>query len=93
MACNNYFSHTGSDGSSPFDRILKEGYTYSYAGENIYAGSGSFDSPQAVIEAWMASPGHKDNLLGANYTQIGIGYVYSSSSTYGGYYTAVFASP
>lgn len=90
MACNNIFSHTGSDGSSPFDRIIQQGYSYSYAGENIYAGS---SSAQAAFDAWMASPAHHDIMLSPTYTQIGIGYAYDAGSTYGGYFTAVFATP
>jgi uncharacterized protein YkwD len=93
MACNNIFSHTGSDGSSPFDRILRQGYSYSYAGENIYAGNGTYNSPQAAFDTWMNSTGHRDILLSPNYTQIGIGYEYEGGSTYGGYFTAVFATP
>lgn len=93
MACNNYFSHTGSDGSSPFDRIIAQGYSYSYAGENIYGGGGTYNSPQAAFDAWMASPGHHDIMLSPTYTQVGIGYAYNAGSTYGGYFTAVFAVP
>jgi uncharacterized protein YkwD len=93
MACNNIFSHTGSDGSSPFDRIAWQGYSFSEAAENIYAGSGPYDSPQEAFHAWMNSPGHRDNMLNPVYADIGIGYSYSPTSTYGGYFTAVFAKP
>jgi uncharacterized protein YkwD len=93
MACNNIFSHTGSDGSSPFDRILAQGYSYSYAGETIYGGNGSYNSPQAAIDTWMNSQGHRDIILTGTYTSIGIGYEFNPSSDYGGYFTAVFASP
>lgn len=93
MACNNIFSHTGLDGSSPFDRIAWQGYSFSAAAENIYAGSGPYDSPQEAFNAWMNSPGHRDNMLNPVYSDIGIGYSYTSTSTYGGYFTAVFAKP
>lgn len=93
MACNDFFSHTGSDGSSPFDRILRQGYSYSYAGETIYGGSGGYNSPQAALDAWMNSPAHRDILLSPTYTQAGIGYEYDAGSLYGGYFTAVFATP
>ena len=93
MACNDFFSHTGSDGSSPFDRMAWSGFSYSTAAENIYAGSGSFNSPQQAFTGWMNSPGHRTNMLNPVYTHVGVGYIYIASSTYGGYYTANFAKP
>jgi uncharacterized protein YkwD len=90
MACNNFVSHTGSDGSLPWDRVAAQGYSYSAVGENIYAGGGNAD---AIVSAWMNSPGHRDNILNANYTEIGLGYRFWTDSTYGAYVTAVFARP
>jgi uncharacterized protein YkwD len=90
MACNNYFSHTGLDGSSSGDRAQSQGYSSSYVGENIAAG---YSSPESVVQGWMKSPGHKANILGADYTEIGIGYAFGNDSDYGSYWTAVFASP
>jgi uncharacterized protein YkwD len=90
MACNNFFSHTGSDGSSPFQRISWAGFSYSAAAENIYGGS---STPQQVFISWMNSPGHRSNMLNPVYTHIGVGYMYTATSTYGGYYTADFATP
>jgi hypothetical protein len=66
MACKNYFSHTGSDGSSPFDRIKAQGYVYSYAGENLFAGNGVYNDAGQAVSAWMNSPGHKQNILNPN---------------------------
>ncbi len=93
MACNGFFSHTGSDGSSPFDRILAQGYSYSYAGENIYAGSGPYNTAQAAFEGWLNSPAHYAIMMSPNFTEVGIGYQYNAASSYGGYFTGVFASP
>jgi uncharacterized protein YkwD len=93
MACNNFFSHYGSDGSSPFDRIAWSGFSYSAAAENIYAGSGSYNSPQQAFNGWMNSSGHRTNMLNPTYTHIGVGYIYNANSTYGGYFTANFARP
>jgi uncharacterized protein YkwD len=90
MACNGFFSHTGSDGSSPSARISREGYGWSAVAENIAAGYGD---PASVVAGWMGSQGHKDNILNPNYTEIGIGYVYVSGSPYGTYWTADFARP
>ncbi len=90
MACNDFISHTGSDGSSPADRVTAQGYSYSWVGENIFAGS---SSPQTAFKWWMNSEPHRNNILHSNYTEIGIGYSYLAGSRYGSHYTAVFARP
>ena len=93
MACNGFFSHTGSDGSTPADRVRRFGYTFSYLGENIYAGNGPYNSPQAAFDAWMNSPPHRENMLNPNFIHVGIGYRYLSNSPYGSYWTADFGHP
>jgi uncharacterized protein YkwD len=93
MACQSFFSHTGSDGSSPFDRMSWAGYSFSAAAENIFAGSGSYDSPAQAFDAWLNSSGHRDNMLNPDYTEIGIGYAGNSNGAYTGYFTADFAKP
>ena len=94
MACNDYLSHTGSDGSTSGDRARRQGYDWSWVGENIYAsGNTSSSAPQQAFDWWMNSAPHRANLLHPNYTDIGLGYFYSSASSYGGYFTAVFARP
>ncbi|HKZ54485.1 MAG TPA: CAP domain-containing protein [Anaerolineales bacterium] len=94
MACNDYLSHTGSDGSTAGDRARRQGYDWSWVGENIYAtGNTSSSAPQQAFDWWMNSAPHRANLLHPNYTDIGLGYFYSSASSYGGYFTAVFARP
>jgi len=90
MACNRFFSHTGSDGSAFSTRITRAGYSYSSAAENIAAGYGD---PASVVSGWMGSQGHKDNILNPAYTEIGIGYIYVAGSPYGVYWTADFARP
>ncbi len=89
MACNHFFSHTGSDGSSPFDRMSRQGYSFSAAAENIAAGYGS---PADVVAGWMGSEGHRANILGT-YVHIGVGYTYEPNSDWGTYWTATFGSP
>jgi uncharacterized protein YkwD len=93
MACKNFFSHTGSDGSSPFDRIKTQGYVYFYAGENLFAGNGVYNDPGQAVSAWMKSPGHRANILKPEFTEAGISYTYNPNSTYGGYFAIVFARP
>jgi uncharacterized YkwD family protein len=72
MDVNNYFSHTSPTYGSPFDMMRSYGVTYSYAGENIASGQ---RTPQEVMTAWMNSAGHRANILSANFTKIGVGYV------------------
>jgi uncharacterized protein YkwD len=92
MVCNDFFSHTGSDGSSPSSRATALGYPSTFVGENIYYGSGSYDSPQQTVASWMNSDGHRANILNTDYTEIGIGYVHSGSNG-AGYFTADFGKP
>lgn len=67
-----YFSHTSPTYGSPFEMMKAFGLTYRTAGENIAMG---YATPQAVVNAWMNSAGHRANILNASYTQIGVGYV------------------
>lgn len=68
MAARGYFDHTSPDGLSPFDRMHKKGIWFTYAGENIAAGQ---VDPEAVVEAWMNSPEHKENILTPEFTYMG----------------------
>jgi uncharacterized protein YkwD len=90
MANNNYFSHTGLNGSSVSDRVRATGYSYRSVGENIAAGQ---RTPSEVVQGWMNSPGHRANILNSGYTQIGFGYSNQGSSTYGTYWVQVFGTP
>jgi uncharacterized protein YkwD len=90
MACNHFTSHTGSDGSSVRDRVERQGYSWSWIGENYYVSS---SGAQTAFDWWMNSTLHRNNLLSPNYTQFGVGYVYDADSDYGGYFVVVFARP
>ncbi|WP_217554688.1 CAP domain-containing protein [Streptomyces sp. GbtcB6] len=70
MALHQNMSHIGSDGSSPGDRITSAGYTWSAYGENVAYG---YASPEQVMAGWMASPGHKANILNCTFKEIGVG--------------------
>lgn len=89
MACNNFMSHTGSDGSSPWDRMNQAGYTWIRAAENIAAG---YSSPASVVDGWMNSPGHQANILDADLEDIGIAHAYKSGTDYGHYWTTDFGA-
>jgi uncharacterized protein YkwD len=70
MAAHRNMSHTGSDGSDPGARITRAGYTWSTYGENVAYG---YATPESVMAAWMASPGHKRNILDCGFKEIGVG--------------------
>jgi len=89
MACNNFFDHTGSDGSSPWDRMDQAGYNWMRAAENI---AGGYSTPASVVAGWMNSSGHKANILNADLKDIGIAYAYKSTTTYGHYWTTDFGT-
>lgn len=72
MLEKDYWSHIAPDGTTPWDFFNQVGYRYQYAGENL---ARDFDSPNSVVNAWMASPTHKENLLSAKYKDIGIAVV------------------
>lgn len=87
MADNNYFSHTGLNGSRFSARAKAAGYKGFPAAENIAAG---YQSANAVMASWMSSPGHRSNILNCSHTHIGIGQADNSNSKYKRYWTQVF---
>ena len=89
LATYNYFSHTGRDGSLPWDRMTREGYIWRAAGENIAAG---YPTTRAVVDGWLKSPGHCQNIMSANFKNVGVGYGYSTSSTYRYYWVTDFGA-
>ncbi|MFO1218402.1 MAG: CAP domain-containing protein [Burkholderiaceae bacterium] len=85
MATANYFTHNSQDGRTPGDRITAAGYAWQTYGENIAAG---YDTVQAAVDAWIASPGHCANLMNAAFRDIGVACVPRvGSSTYRTYWT------
>ena len=82
MVDNHYFSHNSPTYGTPFQMIKAFGISYRTAGENIAYG---YSSPQAVVNGWMNSSGHRANILNASYKQIGVGYV-----AQGNYWTQMF---
>jgi hypothetical protein len=87
MANGNFFSHTGSDGSSAGDRIFATGYRWIAYGENIAAGH---RTPAEVVAAWMNSDGHRRNILDPGFKEIGVALVLRPGTTYGYYWTQEF---
>lgn len=72
MLEHDFWAHVAPDGTQPWKFFGDVGYKYRYAGENL---ARDFSNPQAAVEAWMASPTHKENLLSPKYSEIGIGVV------------------
>ena len=82
------FSHTRPNQSSCFTVLNEVGIAYNLAGENIAAG---YSSPEAVMNGWMNSEGHRANILNPGFKKLGVGYAYSASG-YGHYWTQMFIS-
>jgi uncharacterized protein YkwD len=87
MADNDYHDHTGIDGSSPGDRITAAGYPWTAYGENI---AGGYGTAEAVMSAWLQSPGHCSNLMSAWFTEMGAAAAENPLSTYRIYWTQNF---
>lgn len=69
MYSNDYFSHTGLNGSNPGDRITAAGYTWRAYGENIAKG---YTSEQSVIDGWIRSEGHCKNIMNSFVKEMGV---------------------
>lgn len=85
MRDQDYFDHTSPTYGSPFQMMKDFGLSYTSAGENIAAGQ---DTAVQVMEAWMNSRGHRQNILNPSFAEIGIGYV--EGGDYGSYFTQMF---
>ena len=68
----NYWAHNSPNGREPWDFIKDAGYRYRYAGENL---ARDFGDTNSMIDAWMASPTHRDNIVNPRYQEIGIAVV------------------
>ena len=88
MACNDFMHHSGSDGSYTGDRLSKAGYTNPYYLELLAIGL-----PQDAMNQWRLEKDLWNNVLNSRVTEIGVGYVFSKFSSYGGYWTVVMGGP
>lgn len=80
--------HNGSDGSTPQQRISRAGYDWTYSGENVAAGY----TVANVVDAWLASPGHCENIMNPKFREIGISAVMLRGAKYNSFFTQDFAS-
>jgi uncharacterized protein YkwD len=91
MARRKYVEHEGKDGSTPASRASKAGYTWKVVGENVAAGEGNVE---LVIDDWLNSPNHCENIMDPRFTEMGIAYsINSGDRQYGVYWTQTFGSP
>jgi uncharacterized protein YkwD len=91
MASHNIFSHTGSDNSTPAQRVTDAGYAWSLVAENVAAG---YPTVQEVMDGWMSSDGHCANIMNAGLRDFGVACVPGgASNTYSSYWTMNLAAP
>jgi uncharacterized protein YkwD len=83
-------SHYGSDGSNPWDRVKRTGYSARLAAENVGTGQVTIEE---VINGWKASPGHNKNLLLPEAEHMGIALVQDPKTEFKTFWTLVIASP
>jgi uncharacterized protein YkwD len=77
MVARDFFSHTGSDGSTPGERVTRAGYRWKMVGENIASG---VRTPRDVVAGWLASPHHCANIMTAGFRQMGVAFAVNPAS-------------
>jgi uncharacterized protein YkwD len=90
MAAHGTLGHRGSDDSSAAERVLRSGYAWRATAENVAAGQ---PTAEAVVAHWLESPGHCANLMGAEYTEMGVAFAVDPKSKGRIYWAQVFATP
>jgi len=83
------FSHTRPNGKKFHTVITDMGYRSKYRGENLARGQAS---PQQVVDDWMDSTGHRENILDADFTHIGVACYYIDDGSYYNYWVQIFTS-
>ena len=84
MARNNLTGHEGSDGSTPKERIEKQGYQWRSLGENVAAGQ---PDTRTVVKDWLNSPGHCENIMNPKFTEMGMALSENNTTGYLQYWT------
>jgi uncharacterized protein YkwD len=90
MVARGFFSHTGSDGSSPGHRVTRAGYRWRMVGENIASG---LRTPREAVAGWLASPHHCANIMTAGFRQMGVGFAVNPASAQVIAWTEDFGAP
>jgi uncharacterized protein YkwD len=76
MEDGGWWSHESPEGKSPFVWLATRAYDYDYAGENLAAG---FETARLLVSSWMESPGHRENILGVQYHDVGVAIIDGST--------------
>lgn len=90
MAIHGYFEHADLGGHSPADRVRAVGYREKLVGENIAYGPKSADE---VVQGWLDSPGHCENIMDPRFAEMGIAYAPGRASKRGLYWVQLLAAP
>jgi uncharacterized protein YkwD len=90
MATHNFLGHGGSSGSMPGGRAKAFGYAWTEVGENVAAGQ---STAEEVVDTWLASASHCENLMNPGYSQTGIAHAISYNSDKGIYWVQIFGQP
>ena len=69
MVDSGYWRHEPSGGGSPFAVVMRRGFEFSMAGENLATG---FETAEILVESWMLSPGHRANVMSPDFTSVGV---------------------
>jgi uncharacterized protein YkwD len=96
MVKRDFFDHVDPGGLDPQDRILMAGYPSinAWTGENLAWGNGSESAPAEIVDTWMHSPGHRLNILRAQFVEIGIGVELAAANRKpGATYVTTFGGP
>ncbi len=89
MATRNYFSHTTPEGLSVFDLMEQRGIVYAWAGENLARNNyPEAETERVAFDSLVASPPHFQNMLGPNYTRMGVGVAVDGDGMF--YFTMLF---
>jgi uncharacterized protein YkwD len=75
MIAEQFFAHESPEGVTLETRLARVGYSFDIAGENIAWGEGALSTPAQIVDAWMHSEGHRENILDGDFRQIGLGVV------------------
>ena len=86
MFAKGYFNHVAPDGTQPFVWVRNHHYRYATIGENLADG---YRSARAVVDGWMRSPGHRANVLGNSFQDVGLSIVRGSPTRRTNGYTVV----
>jgi uncharacterized protein YkwD len=90
MAVHNYFEHEDLAGHSPADRVRAVGYREKLVGENIAYGP---QSAEEVVQGWLDSPGHCENIMDPRFAEMGIAYAAGHAAKHGLYWVQLLAAP